>query len=160
MTKRHSPLNEQARETTATLLQETLADLVDLSLQTKQAHWNLRGPAFRSLHLQLDEMVEAYRRFSDDVAERKVAVGEPADGRVRTVSEQSKLEAFPAGWIPDEKVVELFRDRLYALSAALRDRIEKVAPHDPITEDLLIGITNTIEEQAWMIQARLPSDER
>ena len=35
-------------------LQAVLVDLIELSLQGKQAHWNLVGPNFRDLHLQLN----------------------------------------------------------------------------------------------------------
>ena len=56
-------------------LQQALVDLIDLSLQAKQAHWNVYGPQFRSVHLQLDDVVADVRTWSDDVAERLVAIG-------------------------------------------------------------------------------------
>jgi len=49
-------------------LQATLAELIDLTLIGKQAHWNVVGPNFRSIHLQLDEIVDAARLSSDRVA--------------------------------------------------------------------------------------------
>ena len=44
--------------------------MVDLSLQDKQLHWTVVGPLFRPLHLQIDELVEAWRELADTVAER------------------------------------------------------------------------------------------
>src|ERR1700733_5465492 len=62
-------------------MQSVLVDLVELSLQGKQAHWNVVGKNFRDLHLQLDEIVEAARIFSDEVAERLRAMHAIVDGR-------------------------------------------------------------------------------
>jgi starvation-inducible DNA-binding protein len=50
-------------------LQRVLVDLLELQMQGKQAHWNVVGKNFRDLHLQLDELVEAARAFSDQIAE-------------------------------------------------------------------------------------------
>ena len=153
--KMRSPLSGSSRDVVAGLLHETLAELIDLALQTKQAHWNVVGPHSRALHLQLDEMVASYRKFSDAVAERQVAIGSPAVGVAAAVAVQSRLTTLPDGWLPDDEVVALFVDRLMTTAARLRERMPQVADHDPVTEDLLIEITNEIEEQAWMLQAQL-----
>ena len=39
--------------------QRFLADLIELHLQSKQAHWNVVGKDFRDLHLRLDEPVDS-----------------------------------------------------------------------------------------------------
>ena len=48
----------QAHPVVAAALQQALVDLTALSLQGKQAHWNIEGPGFRSLHLHLDEIID------------------------------------------------------------------------------------------------------
>src|SRR5699024_7085245 len=73
-------------------LQAALVDLVDISLIGKQAHWNLYGPHFRSVHLHLDEIIDESRAASDDVAERLVTIGHPADGRADERSEEHTSE--------------------------------------------------------------------
>jgi len=50
-------------------LQAVLVDLLELSIQGKQAHWNVVGKNFRDTHLQLDEIIDAAREFSDTIAE-------------------------------------------------------------------------------------------
>jgi starvation-inducible DNA-binding protein len=81
MTVVKSPLPEGARQVTFDALQSTLVDLLGLSLIGKQAHWNIVGPRFRSIHLQLDEVVGTARSYADTVAERAAALGLPPDGR-------------------------------------------------------------------------------
>src|SRR5207253_2079270 len=77
----HLPaLGAHPREEVGHQLQSLLVELIDLSLIGKQLHWNVEGPQFRSLHLQLDELVESWRELSDQVAERAVAIGVAPDG--------------------------------------------------------------------------------
>ena len=64
MTAVKSTLPEPARKVAGDALQSTLVDLLGLSLIAKQVHWNIVGPRFRSIHLQLDEVVSTARSFS------------------------------------------------------------------------------------------------
>jgi hypothetical protein len=77
----HPPLDTDELQLVNDNLQDVLLVLSDLALLGKQAHWNLVGPRFRELHLQLDELVAAWREQSDDVAERIVALGGYPTGR-------------------------------------------------------------------------------
>lgn len=136
-------------------LQATLVDLIDLALQAKQAHWNVTGGNFRSVHLQLDEMMTEYRAWSDVVAERIVAIGVAADGRARTVADGSVLPVFPDGTVGDRAVVELFVERLETSAGAFRERMDRLGDPDPVSEDILIGIVAGIEKQLWMVRTQL-----
>ncbi len=81
MTVVKSTLSESDLKVVGAALQGALVDLVDLSLVAKQVHWNVVGPRFRSVHLQLDDVVVTARQHSDTVAERASAVGVNPDGR-------------------------------------------------------------------------------
>ena len=48
-------LPAETRAQVAAILNQSLADLSDLYSQTKQAHWNVRGRLFYSLHKLFDE---------------------------------------------------------------------------------------------------------
>ncbi len=84
-----------AHTATADALQGTLVDLLDLSLLAKQAHWNLYGPQFRSLHLQFDEVVTIVRAQADEVAERASTIGASPDGQAATIASSSSLPPSP-----------------------------------------------------------------
>ena len=153
MTVMKSTLPEDARQVTGDALQSTLVDLVGLSLIGKQAHWNLVGPRFRSIHLQLDEVVTAARDFSDTVAERAAALGLPPDGRPETIASAFTLPGPKDGWVRDTEVVGVMVESLEAAITRLRERIEATEKADPVTQDLLIGITAELEKQRWMFDA-------
>ena len=147
-----STLGEGAQQAAGAALQTVLVDLVDLSLVAKQAHWNVVGPRFRAIHLQLDELVDTARTFSDTVAERAVTLGVAPDGRASTLT-GSVLAEHPAGRVDDESVVDWFVEALGAVIQRLRDQMAEVEKVDLVTQDLLIQITAELEKARWMFQA-------
>jgi len=147
-----SALADDDKAVTGAALNRALVDLVDLSLVAKQAHWNLVGKGFRSLHLQLDEVVDAVRIFSDDVAERAVTIGVAPDGRAATVARESAVAEHPAGWIQDTDVVDYFVAALKAVIGRLREGIDVTADADVVSQDMLIGVTAALEKHLWMFQ--------
>lgn len=148
-----STLSEGDQEVARAALQSALVDLIDLSLVAKQAHWTLVGPRFRAVHLQLDEVVDFARTFSDTVAERAAALGIAPDGRAATVAADSAIAEHPSGWVSDDAVVDWFVAALGAVIARLRSQMAAVEKADLVTQDLLIQITAELEKQNWMFQA-------
>ena len=143
----------QASEQLASHLQQLSVDLIDLHLVGKQAHWNVVGLNFRDLHLQLDEVVDAAREFSDQVAERMRAVYVTPDGRSATVAAQSSLPTFPAGEVNTSQTVDLITASLYAVAGTARRIHDDVDAEDPTTADILHSILERLEQLAWMIDA-------
>jgi starvation-inducible DNA-binding protein len=149
----HIPITAADREVAAEL-QGMLVDLIDLALIGKHAHWNVVGPHFRSVHLELDELVESWRELSDDVAERAAALGAAPDGQSETIAGSTKVEPLPGGNLGDGEVVWLIGNRLEQVVTRTRERLGRVASLDPISEDLLIGIAAALEKQLWMLRAQ------
>ncbi len=78
----------------AVTLDGALADLLDLALMAKQAHWNLVGPRLGSMHQLLDDLTGAAREGADLVGERSLALGRTADAE-RGKDRRAKLAAAP-----------------------------------------------------------------
>ncbi|MEW2248003.1 MULTISPECIES: Dps family protein [unclassified Streptomyces] len=148
-----SPLSETDLKTVGEALQSALVDLVDLSLVAKQVHWNVVGPRFRSIHLQLDEVVDSARTHMDTVAERASALGVSPDGRAATVAAGSGLGQVPDGWIKDTDAVRTLVDALGAAITRMRERVASTAEPDPVSQDIFIQITQDLEKHHWMFQA-------
>ncbi|MEU9558508.1 Dps family protein [Streptomyces fumanus] len=148
-----SPLSDADLATVSEALQGALVDLVDLALVAKQVHWNVVGPRFRSVHLQLDEVVSTARAHSDTVAERAAALGVSPDGRAATVAVGSGIGVTPEGWVDDSAAVRSIVDALGAVIARMRERIAATGEPDPVTQDVLIQVAGDLEKQHWMFQA-------
>ncbi|MGR8007861.1 Dps family protein [Streptomyces hypolithicus] len=148
-----STLPEADLKVVGEALQGALVDLVDLSLVAKQVHWNVVGPRFRSVHLQLDDVVTTARLHSDTVAERASALGVNPDGRSATVAGATAIREVPSGWIPDVDAVRILVDGLGVVAGRMRERIAATGDADPVTQDIIIGLTADLEKHAWMFQA-------
>lgn len=72
-------------------LATVLHNLLALALIDKQLHWMAVGPESRSLHLQLDDLVDSWSLLSDTVGERAVALGHVVDGQAPAVVAGSEL---------------------------------------------------------------------
>lgn len=140
-------------------MQKVLVDLIELSIQGKQAHWNVVGKNFRDTHLQLDEVIDAAREFSDTVAERMRALHALPDGRSDTVAETTTLPEFPQGEIDTAEVIDLVTERLDAATGTVRDVHDAVDEEDPTSADILHSILERLEQLSWMVSAenRTPS---
>jgi len=149
-----SSLPDDAKQTVGAVLQDSLADFVDLSLTGKQLHWNVVGRNFREAHLHLDELVDLARGYADDVAERAAAVGVSPDGRTATVAKTTGLPETTEGWRDVEDVNNTVVELLAKLIERMRERIETTDEPDPVTQDMLIGMTAKLEEAHWMWQAK------
>jgi starvation-inducible DNA-binding protein len=135
------------------LLQQTLVELLELSLQAKQAHWNVVGPTFKPIHEFLDEMTDQYRGWYDDVAERLTAIGVAPDGRSQTIVAARPFEQLPAGALGTGTIGPLFDERISALAARLHQRAAEVGETDLASQDLLVEILRGVEKQRWMLRA-------
>jgi starvation-inducible DNA-binding protein len=153
----HPTLRHTDRDAIALELQTVLATLIDLSLIGKHAHWNVVGPNFHSLHVQLDEMVDAWRDAADDVGERAAALGHSPDGRTATVTDRTQLRPLAEGPLVDGDLVKSLTAIIGDTVGLMREVTEGVDDVDTVTGDLLRGITATLERQLWMLRAQSPS---
>jgi starvation-inducible DNA-binding protein len=138
-------------------LQATLLELVDLSLLGKQLHWSVVGPHFRSLHLQLDELIDSWRALADDVAERAVAIGFWPDGQADAIVGGADRTTVERGGIADHDVVRELARLVEGVAERARERMDRLGELDLASQDVLIDVTRALEQQLWMIRAQLPS---
>ncbi|WP_077488221.1 Dps family protein [Sinomonas mesophila] len=143
----------KASEELARGLQAVLVDLIELTLQGKQAHWNIVGPNFRDLHLQLDEIVAAARLHTDVIAERMRALHVVPDGRSATVAKTTSLDEAHEGIVSTSQAIDATVKALENTVATVRGIYSAVEEHDPATTDQLNEIILKLEQFAWMVGA-------
>ena len=148
------PLGARRREEVGQQLQAMLVELVDLSLVGKQLHWTVIGPLFRPLHLQLDELTDSWRRLADTVAERAVAIGFIPDGQSAIVAAETPLRKLELGAIDDRAVVRELTGRVAEVAERTRERMDRLGELDAVSQDVVIEVLRSLEEQLWMIRAQ------
>lgn len=135
------------------ILNQQLANLSDLASQTKQAHWNVRGPEFYQLHRLFDDLYEPLGEHIDTIAERAVTLGGFAMGTVRCAAANSALEEFPLEPGALEYVKALAKR--YAVAAnSVREAIDQTSDlGDLDTSDLFTAISRDLDKSVWFLEA-------
>lgn len=151
---KRSILSEKSAEQVGSHLQGNLVNLIDVALQLKQAHWAVTGSGFQPVHEQLDAILDDVREGSDEVAERMATLGITPDGRSSTIAAGTNLPQLDAGFTDFRHTVSAVADILHATIRGLRESIAPMGDLDPISEDMLIGISAGLEKHFWMLQAQ------
>ncbi len=136
-------------------LQNTLTELQALQLQTKQAHWNVSGTLFYTLHELLQDHYEGISKYADDTAERMLSVGASSDGRAITIVASSRLPEIPGGFIDDAQVIQFFIYQYETVGQRIFQRIGDVEKADPTTANQLQEVEAGIEKYQWQMRAFL-----
>jgi len=147
--------DEQDRQQASEALQGPLVDLINASLVMKQAHWNLRGHRFQSVHEKLDDVIEDSRLGADECAERMATLGFAPDGRPGTIAEQRRADDFPAGFLKVDPALKAVLKTLQVAISSLRTAQATLADVDPISEDLVIAIAREAPMDARVTARRL-----
>ncbi len=149
---------EQSRLKVTALLNQQLADGFDLFSQTKQAHWNVKGPHFIALHELFDKIAGDLPEFIDELAERITALGGTANGTSRMAASASKLPEYPADLTDGADHLKALIDRWAAYAASTRAAIDAAdKADDKTTADLFTQISGTIDKDLWFLEAHLQS---
>jgi len=142
------------------VLNQQLADAVDLVSQVKQAHWNVKGPAFWQLHTLFDEVAERAEGWIDELAERITALGGYARGTVRMAAASSTLPELPTDITDGMDYVAAVAERLATFANSAREAIEWAGKlGDADTADLFTEVSRSADKYLYFLEAHL-QDQR
>src|SRR5215831_6322613 len=125
MFKTKNDLPEATRGKAVELLNARLADCIDLQTQTKQAHWNVKGPSFIALHELFDQVNGAVEDYVDDIAERAVQLGGVAEGTAHVAAKRSALAEYTAKAADGRSHVQALSSALAAFGKAARQAVDQ-----------------------------------
>src|SRR6266571_6412999 len=152
--KTENDIPQQLRLKLHVLANQGLADAVDLQMQIKQAHWNVKGPQFIGLHELFDQIDEAVESYVDLIAERIVQLGGIAEGTVRVAAERSRLEEYPLIIADGHAHVEAVSKALSTFGSQARRTIDQADDLDDAdTADLFTEISRGIDKWLWFVEA-------
>ncbi len=141
------------RQKSVAALQNTLTELQALQLQTKQAHWNVSGTLWYTLHGLLQDHYEGVSKYADMVAERMLGIGASSDGRAITIVATSRLPEFPGGFVDDAQVIQFFTYQYETVGQRIHQRINDIEKVDPSSANLLQEVETNIEKYQWQMRA-------
>jgi starvation-inducible DNA-binding protein len=152
-------LPEALRAKIVELLNDRLADAIDLHTQLKHAHWNVKGPQFIAYHELFDKLHDEVEEYVDDIAERAVALGGKANGTARLVAARSKIGEFPANATTGREHLEAVAAALASFGKAVRAAIDTADElNEADTADLFTQISRGADKALWFVEAHLQAN--
>lgn len=151
-------LPQKTRTQLITILQDRLADCMDLMIQGKQAHWNVKGPSFFALHELFDKVSEDIEGYVDLIAERIVQLGGIAEGTLQSVSKRSGLPEYPIGISDGQEHVARLSHALAYFGELARKMIDQANElNDADTADIFTEVSRGVDKWLWMVEAHSQS---
>ena len=149
------PVEADKRKPITDDLQATVVELLELFHDSKQSHWNLRGPLYLPIHEKLQENADDYRKYADLLAERILQVGNPVDGRTGVVAATANLGEFPGGYLSDKQVLILMTERITTVAKRVRQRIEHLSKVDEVTSNKLQDLSYELDKHVWQFRVQM-----
>lgn len=150
-------ISEENRAAVAEILCKLLADEYVLYTKTLNAHWNVEGPDFHSMHIFFEGQYGQLSELVDGVAERIRTIGHYAPATLKEflelthLSEASNRKNNSQGFIKDlvedhDSIIDFIRASINSIN----DKFKDAGSSDYIT-----GFIETHEKMVWMLRAHL-----
>jgi starvation-inducible DNA-binding protein len=151
----HSSTDPDISSGVAQFLGPVVIDLTALSVDSKQAHWHVRGANFQAVHELLDVVVDNARQYADTAAERVVALGLPIDVRIQTVAKKATTGTMSAGFQRADTVIAEVISAIDAALVTVHTAVEELAQLDPVSQDVAIEIARGLQKDRWFLFAHI-----
>lgn len=150
----HLMFDAKTTKDLVSLLNQALADTLDLAYQTKQAHWNVKGQNFYGLHLLFDQLYVQLATYVDDFAERAVTLGGQAHGTIRAAGSASRLAEYPLDAYESTVHVKTLVERYGEYTGRMRNAIRESGQlGDQDTADLYTTVSRSMDKALWMLRS-------
>ena len=136
-------------------LRLVVADTYALIGQTHICHWNVRGPAFFSLHIAFEEQYTEMFTAVDELAERIRAIGALAPGGLANLAKMAGIKELEEDASSDKMVQHLSEAHEKLLTDLKSARDVAAEANDSETEDLMIARIQVHQKTLWMLKSFL-----
>ena len=141
----------------AQALNVLLADENVLYIKTRNAHWNVEGPDFLTMHRFFEEQYKQIEQIIDDIAERIRTIGHYAEASLAGFLALTHLSEEAREKNDSKGYMKILLDAHETIIVHLRENVDRFADEwkDAGSADFITGLLETHEKMAWMLRAHL-----
>lgn len=141
------------------LLNQSLADTIDLKSQLLQAIWHVRGLHFYQFYLLFNGISEQLEAQSRVLTERISALASTPLVTVRVAAQSSQLAEFPFHVVTVEELVQALAHRVALYSKSVRLGILQTTDlGDASTARVYAEIAQVVDHHLWLLESHCNMD--
>ena len=150
-------ITEANRKAVSDQLAKLLADEYVLYTKTRNAHWNVEGPDFHSMHVFFESQYEQLDEAMDSVAERIRMLGHYAPATLKSFLQLTHLAELVERTNDSMGFIRELVEDHGSIIEFIRGNINVFANdyHDLGTSDFITGLMEEHEQMAWMLRSHL-----
>ena len=150
-------ITDANRQAVSEQLAKLLADEFVLYTKTRNAHWNVEGPDFHSMHLFFESQYEALDETMDSVAERIRQLGHYAPATLKSFLQLTHLAELTERTNDSLGFIRELVEDHNSIIEFIRGNIEPIGNKygDMGTSDFITGLMEEHEKMAWMLRSHL-----
>jgi starvation-inducible DNA-binding protein len=153
-------LSDDVKKKVTAVMQERLAEALDMYSQAKFAHWNVKGVNFYQLHLVFDSVANSIFPQIDSIAERMTQLGAVANGTVRQAASGSHIPEYDVTLTNGMDHVNALANALGCYCESLREASDKIDEiGDEPSSDFFKQLVVESEEQLYFLESHLEAGE-
>jgi starvation-inducible DNA-binding protein len=138
-------------------LNQVLAYVIDLKLQAKQAHWNVKGKNFIAIHELFDQVASETDGYADLLAERVMQLNGMAQGTLQAVSKASELQPYPTHMEDSQQHIAALATAMHTVERQVNGLIDiATVKNDAVTADICTEIARGLSKLHWFVVSHLP----
>ena len=150
--KTPTDLSDQAVRAISAELNGLLADTFALYVKTKNFHWHVSGPHFRSYHLLLDDQAESIEKSIDVLAERARRVGGTTIRSIGQIARLKRIHDNDEDFVtPGDMFGELMADNKAMIENMRRAHEVADKYEDVATASVLETFIDEAEKRCWFL---------
>ena len=145
-------LNRNDTKSVADALNSALADCFALYFKTKNFHWHVSGPHFRSYHLMFDEQAAELFATTDELAERVRKIGGNTLRSIGDIARHQTVKDNDENYVSPDDMLDELREDTQQTVKAMREAHSLCDEHEDVaTASLLENYIDQAEKRVWFL---------